>query len=382
MDTKKILVKDLMSRAPRTVNTGEAVSAVISMMRKERIKELPVLDAGKPVGLVSYTSLIARRSVPLTAKVESIMMPCAKLEETMKLTEAAEELISVGARGAPVVRDGSVIGFLSRDDIVRAVAGFTHLGKEKVRGFMTADPVSVTERDIVRKAQMIMEELDEKALPVVGRRGNLVGVIGMSEVIDVLWSPKAERPPGAGKSPQTETRVGSVMNRTPVQVSPDDTLENVVSLMLKRGLSTIFVTDKGKLVGVVDQVDLMEIAAGLEPKKGVYVKISGLDIQEPDAYETLYGLIERTMKGINRYESPRVFSAHVRTYKEGGWTNKYSIGARLTTERGAYSASESGWNLYRAMDSVLDILEGMVTRKEGRRIADVKTKKGSYRDED
>jgi CBS domain-containing protein/ribosome-associated translation inhibitor RaiA len=375
MDTKKILVKDLMSRAPRTVNTGEAVSAVISMMRRERIKELPVLDAGKPVGLVSYTSLIARRSVPLTAKVESIMMPCAKLEETTTLAEAAEELISVGARGAPVVRDGKVIGFLSRDDIVRAVVEFTHLGKEKVGGFMTAAPVSVTERDIVRKAQIIMEELDEKALPVVGRRGNLVGVIGMSEVIDVLWSPKAQ-------SPQTEIRVGSVMNRSPVQVAPDDTLEKVVSLMLRKGLSTIFVTDESKLVGVVDQVDLMEIAAGLEPKKGVYVRISGLDIQEPDAYDTLYGLIEKTMKGINRYESPRVFSAHVRTYKEGGWTNKYSIGARLTTERGVYFASESGWNLYRAMDSVLDLFEGMVTRKEGRRIADVKAKKGSYRDED
>ena len=374
----KLLVRDVMSPPVLTASKGETVSEVISKMKKNKVREIPVLDGDKPLGLVSHRVLLARRNVPLSAKVEHVMIPAPRLEEDMKILQAAEEMLSSGVRGAPVVRNHKMVGFLSRTDIVRMLPKVDELRSKKVSDIMSRNPHAVTEKETVRKAQVMMTGLDEKALPVVDDANRLIGAIGMTEVMEVIWSPKATKPPneimGSGRDP-IDIKVGGVMNSSPTFVSPGDTLEKAVSVMMDKRLSTLFVTEAGKLVGVVSQVDLMEQVIGLLPREGVYVKITGLDVGDPEVYDILYDLIGKSMKRIDRIVSPRVFSMHVSTYHPEGLKSKHGLGARLTTSKSMYYVKSVDWDLYKATDALLDMLEANVKRDHEKQLDLVKKRK-------
>ncbi len=359
IELDKLLVGDLMSPPSLVINKGERVSDVISKMRKGKVREVPILEGDKPIGLVSYSSLLTRRSVPLSAKVEHIMIPCPRLEEDMPVLKAAEELMALGVRGAPVVRNGKIVGFLSRTDIIKVLSGVDQLKGKTVAELMSTTPHAVSEDEPVRKAQIIMTGLNEKTLPVVDEIGRLIGAIGMTEVMDVIWSPKASKPPNEvrGEREPADIRVGSVMTRTPVFVGPSDKVEKAVSSMLKNNMSTVFVADEGKLVGVVSHADIMEQVISLLPRDGVYVQITGLDAEDPEVYELLYEMIGKSMKRIDRIQSPKVFTIHVTTYHHEGMKSKYSIHARLTTDHGMHYSKASDWNLNKGVNSVLEMLE-------------------------
>ena len=373
----KLLVKDIMSPPILTASKGETVSEVISRMRKNNVHEMPVVEGDKPLGLVSRGVMLARRNMPLSAKVEHIMVPAPKLEEDMTVLHAAEEMLSSGVRGAPVVRNHKMVGFVSRTDIVKMLPNVDELRSKRVSEMMSRNPHSVTANESVRKAKVMMTGLGEKALPVVDEANMLIGAVGMTEVMDVIWSPKASKPPneimGSDREP-ADVRVSGIMNSSPVSVSPTDTLESAVAVMMDKKLSTLFVTEGGKLVGVLSQVDLMEQVIGLLPREGVYVQISGLDTGDPEVYDVLYEMIGKSMKRIDRILPPRVFSLHVTVYNPEGLKSKYSLGARLTTSKNLYYIKSVDWSLYKATDTLLDMLESNV-RKDHEKQLDLSKKR-------
>jgi CBS domain-containing protein len=379
IELEKLLVKDVMSSAAVTAQKGDTVSDIIAQMKKWHLREVPVLEGGKPVGLVSYSSFLHRRSLPLSAKVEQVMLPCPSLEEDMLLTSAAEEMMSAGVRGAPVVRAGRMVGFLSRTDIIKIFPKIIQLKDRKVSTFMTSNPLAVTEKETVRKAQLMMKSLMEKTLPVVDANGRLVGAIGMPEVMDVLWSSKSTaRPPKEmrGEKEHAEASVESVMSRPAIAIAPEETAGKAASLMVENGLSTVFVHEQERLVGVVSQADLMEQIISLKPTEGVYVQMTGLNEEDPDVYDVLYDLIGKSMKRIDKIQPPRVFTVHVTTYHHEGMRSKYSLTGRLTTTRKLYYAHATDWDLYKTMDSMLDSMEKNV-RKEHEKVLDQRKVKQS-----
>ena len=372
IELEKLLVKDVMSSAAVTARKGDTVSDVVAQMKKGHLREVPVLDGAKPIGLVSYSSFLHRRSLPLSAKVEQVMLPGPSLDEDMLLTIAVEEMMSAGVRGAPVVRAGKMVGFVSRTDIIKIFPKIVQLKDKRVSTFMTSNPQSVTEKETVRKAQLLMKSLMEKTLPVVDANGVLVGAIGMPEVMDVLWSSKSNaRPPNEvlGGREQTEVFVGSVMSRPAIAVRPEETAGKVATLMIENGLSTVFVHEDQRLVGVISQADLMEQIISLKPTEGVYVQLTGLNEEDPDVYDVLYDLIGKSMKRIDKIQPPRVFTVHVTAYHHEGMRSKYSLTGRLTTSKKMYYAHATEWDLYKTLDTMLDSLEKNV-KKEHEKVLD------------
>ncbi len=371
LELNRLTVKDVMSTAPTTIRKGQTISDAISSMKRSRVQELPVLEEDKPLGCVSYHSLLARRSLPLSSKVEQVMLPCPRLEESMLVTNAAEELMAAGVRGAPVIRAGKMIGYLSRTDLVRILPQVEELKGKKVSDFMTLNPQSVTERETIRRAQILMKQLGERALPVVDGESRLIGVIGMKGIMDALWNPKvhADPPnqPRKDKEP-AEALIGSLMSTPGFSVGPEGTVEDVANKMLSEDISTMFIVEGERLVGVVTKTDLMEQIISLKPKEGVYVQITGLDEEDPDVYTALYDLIEKYMKRIDKMESPRVFTIHVSVYHHEGMRSKYSLHGRLTTTRGVYMGSTSDWSLHKTLDALLMQMERRIKNEHERMI--------------
>jgi CBS domain-containing protein len=81
------------------------------------------------------------------------------------------------------------IGVLTdRDIVVTVVARETDPRTLRVGDVMTQPPVSALESDPLEKSLREMRRMGVRRLPVTGRRGELVGVLSLDDVIEALSS--------------------------------------------------------------------------------------------------------------------------------------------------------------------------------------------------
>src|SRR5512133_2866149 len=119
-------VRDLMVRHPVTVDADSTVGRFMDdVASSHRFTTYPVLDGGRPVGLLTFASVAAvPRSDWDTRGVRDTMFP---LDDVPLLTEdetavdALEELSTPTGNRGLVVDDGRLAGLLSITDIARAL---------------------------------------------------------------------------------------------------------------------------------------------------------------------------------------------------------------------------------------------------------------------
>lgn len=141
--------KDLMTRDVVTVSPETPVAAVAQRLVDRRISAVPVVDAtGTVLGIVSEGDLLRRRELGterrsswwlevfadpdsrardytkahgLTA-ADVMTSPVVCAEETAPLATIADMLQAHGIKRVPVLRQGKIVGIVSRADVVRAFA--------------------------------------------------------------------------------------------------------------------------------------------------------------------------------------------------------------------------------------------------------------------
>lgn len=354
-----ISIKDVMSNNIRSVNRDDQISDIISRMSSDGIHELPVLDNGKAVGIVTYTTLLKARNIPLTSKAEVVMKHFPQLSELDPLTKGIEIMLNSGLSDLPVTKNGKLVGTVFQRDVLEKLTKVRGLRLRPIAEIMTPKVESVREDDDVQKALSIMRGLDEQNLPVLDKMDHLVGVIGMMDILKVIWRPKK----GGKKEFKTSNKpvqvlVGSVMNTQAVSVAPEALVEDTIRKMVKKNISTAFVVEDEELIGVVTLKDFLEQAMSLEEREeGVFVQLTGLSVEDPDVYDSLYSVIQKGLIRISKSSMPKVFNAHITTYNHEGLRSKYSVRARMTCDAGMYYSNTTDWDLFRAMDMAMENLE-------------------------
>jgi len=359
IELENISIKDVMSNNIRSVNRDDQISDIISRMNSDGIHELPVLDNGKAVGIVTYTTLLKARNIPLTSKAEVVMKHFPQLSELDPLTKGIEIMLNSGLSDLPVTKNGKLVGTVYQRDVLEKLTKVRGLRLRPIAEIMTPKVESVREDDDVQKALSIMRGLDEQNLPVLDKMDHLVGVIGMMDILKVIWRPKK----GGKKEFKTSNKpvqvsVGSVMNNQVVSVAPEVLVEDTIRKMIKKNISTAFVVEDEELIGVVTLKDFLEQAMSMEEREeGVFVQLTGLSVEDPDVYDSLYSVIQKGLIRISKSSMPKVFNAHIATYNHEGLRSKYSVHTRMTCDAGMYYANTIDWDLYRAMDMAMENLE-------------------------
>jgi CBS domain-containing protein/ribosome-associated translation inhibitor RaiA len=370
-------VGDLMSRKPVTVQPDEEVSTVMGKMKKFDVHELPVIQGKKLLGMVSYSTLLKRRNLPLTTRVDSLLLRPPRVAEEDPLPKVAEILMSSGYRAVPVVRDDTMVGLISRTDLVRAIAEAEEFANVHVRQIMTPDPHVVLEEDGVLKAREIMRDLDERAIPVVDDEGRLKGVVGLKDLVKVLTRPRSKATKGdvSGEKVTVDVEVKGMMSVPPITVGPDASAAKAARLMDENRISSVIVVEDDRPIGIVTQVDLLECVTALKRREEVFVQISGLEEDDWWTYESLYSVIGRGLRRIASIAKPTILNVHVVTHRSQGDRAKYSIGARLTTENGLYIARDFDWDPNMAMHKVMNQLERRIKKEKEKRLGRKKGRK-------
>ena len=117
--------KDIMTREVVTVSPSLPVKMLANLLIKNQISGAPVADKkGKIVGVVSETDLIAKKG----KQVKTIMSnKVVQITEETPVEEIARLMTAHKIRRLPVIRGKSLVGIVSRADVVGAIARGQHI---------------------------------------------------------------------------------------------------------------------------------------------------------------------------------------------------------------------------------------------------------------
>jgi CBS domain-containing protein len=166
-----VKVETLMTTGVRTVTPETPLKEVAAILAEEGISGLPVCDpSGNVLGVVSETDILYKEQPHRAARLEWLLSPDAQARalkhsartagEAMSspavtiaphrpVSEAARLMLERGVNRLPVVRNGTLVGIVTRADLVRA---FTRtdaqiaeeIREEVLRGALWIDPSTVS----------------------------------------------------------------------------------------------------------------------------------------------------------------------------------------------------------------------------------------------
>ncbi len=128
-----MLVGERMSKPVITVEPSVPVQDALQLMKKERIRRLPVTHKGHLVGIVSDKDLLyasPSKATSLSVWELNYLMSKITIEDVMTkevITVTEETPVEEAARimadnkigGLPVVRDGAVVGIITETDLFK-----------------------------------------------------------------------------------------------------------------------------------------------------------------------------------------------------------------------------------------------------------------------
>ncbi|WP_292519358.1 CBS domain-containing protein [Methanoculleus sp.] len=150
-------VREIMTPDPVTVQVDSPVSEAAGLLRKYHIGGLPVMDGERVAGIVTETDILSlldtgdlSNDLWLPSPLEVIEVPVREfinwektkraladiggmevrrvmsspvvaIDEDADITEAASQMLHEGIARLPVLRDGRLVGIVTRADIIRGI---------------------------------------------------------------------------------------------------------------------------------------------------------------------------------------------------------------------------------------------------------------------
>ena len=120
-------VREVMTSNPRCVSPNDSIQVAARIMREEDTGVVPIVENGKPVGVVTDRDIAIRvvaEGRDGGTRVSDVMSSSrlATLRPDADVNEAMERMADEQVRRIPIVDDrGSLIGIVAQADVVRKV---------------------------------------------------------------------------------------------------------------------------------------------------------------------------------------------------------------------------------------------------------------------
>ena len=118
----------------------------------------------------------------------------------------------------------------------------------KVSDCMTPAPACLGPDDTLTAAQALMDAGDFRAVPVI-KNDNLVGIITDRDIRKYWQQPEVPK-------------IGAIMSENPICISPDDSVNEAIRMLLAYKIGGLPVIRGHKLVGIITTTDILKAVLG------------------------------------------------------------------------------------------------------------------------
>ena len=229
--------------------------------------------------------------------------------------------------------------------------------------------------DLMDDALEIMIREDYRTIPVINDANNVVGIVGMREIIDNNWKKDNKTIGDLEKSARSQITVESIATMAPKTIDWDSDIFEAVDIMVENHFSTLPVLEGKELVGIMTEYDVLELISACRERDMLFVQISGLEDDEKHMTDAIYADIESMVTKVSKMYKPESLTMHVSRYNDVGGNFKYSISARLFINGTAILGKEVGWDLTKTASDLITKLEDAVINMKDSKVTFRKRKK-------
>ena len=126
----------------------------------------------------------------------------------------------------------------------------------KVEEFMTTDLFTAQPDDIVEFVADILDWRKIRHLPIEDKKGKLIGMVSSRKLLNYYKN-------AVKNGEQINATVKEVMVKDPVTISPYNSIIDAIELMEKHKIGSLPVVKRGKLVGIVTEMDFLRLSTRL-----------------------------------------------------------------------------------------------------------------------
>ena len=258
-------IRDVMRPARWVVEEDTLLRTAEHLMARHRARFLPVVDAGKLVGLLSERDVLAFRAkdgnfadwwrAPVAAAMESVPETAEPDDDIDPDRIAGEELEVL-----PVVENEYLVGMVTAADVLDAEAHATATPAQPAEttaaDAMTEDPWTCRPTDSLVDAAKLMVDYEVRHLPVI-ENGELIGILSDRDIRTLAGDPARFAEDG-----DSELVVRDAMTPNPIAVATTQPLREIAAELIEDNVGALPVVDEGgKLVGIISYVDALRALA-------------------------------------------------------------------------------------------------------------------------
>jgi len=172
-------VKDFMTSDAVSVEIPGNRDDVLQILKRTGISGVPVLKDGRLVGIITRKDLLRKAE---ETQLGLLMTPDpVTIGPDATIQEAATMMVTHSVRRLPVVEDGSLLGLLSVADLIAALAQMKI--KDEIKGLYTSQTFAIWEETPLPLVGRIMEISGFEAIPILDAESTLQGIISERDLI-------------------------------------------------------------------------------------------------------------------------------------------------------------------------------------------------------
>lgn len=124
---------------------------------------------------------------------------------------------------------------------------------------MTPDPITISDDAAIDDALKLMRDKNVRRLPVVDKKGKLVGIVAEKDVLYASPSPATSLSIHEIHYLVSRIKVGEIMTKNVITVTDDTPLEEAARMMADNQIGALPVVHDGELRGMITETDLFKI---------------------------------------------------------------------------------------------------------------------------
>jgi len=255
------IARDFMVE-PIKIDKDQSLVLALDLMEDNNLSCLAVVDTGEVIGLITIREILKRiwsERVRLTSLsslyVTSVMIDNPiTISPNMTVSEVASILIKHDLCGLPVVKNGSLIGLVTEESLLRACLRID----DSVDIILQHDYPKVKPEDKILYVRGLMIERNFPVLPVV-KNGKIIGLISDVDVVKLIRLFYERVPEKYRRMRIRYLIVSDAMRRAPPKITLGTPVSKAAEFMINENSRGIIVVDfRGEFIGVLQLRDLIK----------------------------------------------------------------------------------------------------------------------------
>ncbi|MEM7822890.1 MAG: CBS domain-containing protein [Candidatus Aenigmatarchaeota archaeon] len=331
----------------------DSIAKVESTMLSKRI-DCAVVANGGYRGII-WARDFGKKKIPEPdkTKIEKYVRPIKPFSDSTPLDDLLTAVVTNDWPAVPIEKEGQYY-ILGKTGMLQTI-------KKNVAGIklteVMAVPFSIRSDDSIATAMATLRDTGVSRLVVVDKNGRFDGIV---DIIDLLGAniqkDRAKFGEVIGESIKLEqVSISRFVRKNIPTLSQNSTVKEAIDAMVKSKVPVCVVLDGERPIGIVTPKPILRLA--IKKLVGVWVQLSGIQPLDPFLKAVVDEQITKAIQKWSKFVPITQFHAHFDRYDTEGKRQKWSIKAKLVSQKKIFYADDHAWDVTKAMRGILTKFE-------------------------